>query len=137
MNNFKKTPVALAVSAALNTQPLVLPTKLVMQNQMDSLYKARERKVVEAICRVTGRTDYETTTLHGLAEECEVEAVFYKRGKWTEYPDGSVLFQFDGKDMLLFDAIVEIEGRLVQKIEELYDKRAMRKNHHTKAEEAG
>lgn len=130
----KLNGVAQAVHDTLH-RPVVLPTRLVMQNQMDSLYAARERKVVEAICRVTGRTDYETSTMQDLAKECEVEEVFYNRGKWTEYPDGSTLFKFDGKDMLLFGPVTEIQGRLIQQIEELYDKRSMRENHHTKNEE--
>jgi len=117
---------------------LVLPTSLVMKNQEDSLYKARERKLVEVICRMTGRTDYATDTIHDLAQkECEVESEFFKRGKWKEYDDGSMLFSFDGKEAVLFGPIVQVDGHLMQSVEELYDKRGLRSTHHTKEEEAG
>lgn len=116
---------------------LALPESVVRENQDTSLYKARERLVVEAICRATGRTDYETNTLQDLAKECEVESEFYRRGKWVDYDDGSQVFRFDDRDMLLFHPPVTIQGERVQRYEVLYDKAALRKHHHTKEDERG
>jgi len=79
--------------------------------ELNSLTEQRDRLVIETICRALGTRDF------ALAE-------VYPRGKWTEYVDGELLFEFDGKEKLLVGPPVldRSTNKYVQKIEYLYDK---------------
>lgn len=96
------------------------------ENQMHSLDKARELKIVEAICRLTGRTDYTE----------EEYAAMEPRGSIRTYEDGSALFKFDGQEALIFHNIIPMpDGTFIQRIEYLYDKHDY--VHHTAEDERG
>ena len=102
------------------------PEAVNFANQMTSLHKAREEKIVEAICRMTGRTDYTEKEYYGMKD----------RGSIREYEDGGALFKFDGIEALLFHKIIPLpDGTFVQQIEYLYDKRDF--EHHSAEDEKG
>ena len=65
--------------------------------------------ILEAICRTLG---------HASWTYDEVRKSMATR----DYSDGSAVFSFQGKDMLLFDPPLMIEGKLSQPVQFLYDK---------------
>ncbi len=77
--------------------------------EISSLVEKRDMMIIEAICRTLG---------HASWKHEEVEKMMATR----DYPDGSAVFAFQGKDMLLFEPPMMIEGKLGQPVEYLYDR---------------
>lgn len=96
-----------------------------IQQQLDDLTTKRSELIVEAVCRLTGRTDYKVE---------EYSKLLQARGKFRPYDDESVVFEFDGKDALLFEKIVEfLPDQLGQKVEWLFNRDEY--EHHTAEDE--
>lgn len=79
----------------------IMLTKLLIQ---------RDQLVIEAISRTLGHTSWEYDSI-------------MHRGGWVEYPDGQLVFKFDGEEKLLFHPPHYLDtGEMGQAVEFLYDK---------------
>ena len=77
--------------------------------EISSLVEKRDMLILEAICRTLGHSSWTYD---------EVRKLMVTR----DYSDGSSVFEFQGKDMLLFEPPLMIEGKLCQPVQFLYDK---------------
>lgn len=77
--------------------------------ELNSLREKKDMLILEAICRTLGHSSWTYD---------EVQKSMATR----DYSDGSSVFAFQGKDMLLFDPPLMIEGKLAQPVQFLYDK---------------
>ncbi len=93
--------------------------------EMNDLTQRKDAAVVETICRVLGRTDW------------EMNDKIFKRGRWMEYPDGEEVFSFDGKEKFLLGPIVYniIDNTYGRRLEWLFDRKEV--VHHTAEDERG
>lgn len=77
--------------------------------QMSSLTEKRDMLVREAISRTLGHTEWTYDQVRFMM-------------RTREFVDGSSVFSFQGKDMLLFEPPVMDGDNCIQKVEYLYDK---------------
>ena len=79
------------------------------KKMQSSITEQKDMLIIEAISRTLGHTDW---TYDQVKPQMDIR----------EYPDGSSLFKFQGRDMLLFDPPMVIDGKLCQPVQYLYDK---------------
>jgi hypothetical protein len=77
--------------------------------QQASLTEKRDMLIMEAISRSVGHTDWQYDQIQHLMEH-------------REFPDGSSVFAFRKKDMLLFEPPMILDGKITQPVQYLYDK---------------
>lgn len=77
--------------------------------QMASMREKKDLMIIEAISRSVGHTDWKYDQISHLMDE-------------REYPDGSSVFAFRGRDMLLFEPQFFLDGHITQPVQYLYDK---------------
>ncbi len=77
---------------------------------MNSLVLKQDELIMEAVSRTLGHTEWTGETI-------------VTRGNWRRYPDGSSVWSFDGKDMLLFEPPILDGENMGQPVQYLYDKR--------------
>ncbi len=98
---------------------------MISNAELNELTVLKDRLVVMAICRKTGRTDWEFTT------------EMWDRGSWTVYNDGAELFKFDGRDMFILGPVEwDIESAKHRRpYKWLFDTKDF--EHHTEEDERG
>jgi hypothetical protein len=80
-----------------------------MKKQQSNLRHQKDMMMIEAISRSIGHTDWQYDQISHLMET-------------REYPDNSSVFSFRGKDMLLFEPPLILDGHLTQPVQYLYDR---------------
>jgi hypothetical protein len=81
-----------------------------MSKLQSSLVEKRDMLIMEAISRTLGHTEWTYDEVRFMM-------------KTRPFSDGSSVFSFKSKDMLLFEPEYLIDGELIQEVEYLYDKR--------------
>lgn len=88
---------------------IILPDSIpATATELSDLTHQKDMLILEAICRTLGHSDW--------SQEVQDQM------KTREYPDGSSVFEFQGKDMLLFEPPLRVHGKMGQPVQFLYDK---------------
>ena len=77
--------------------------------QMNNLTLKQDELIIEAISRTLGHTEWDGDDV-------------VRDGKWVRYLDKSAVWSYKGRDMLLFEPPVIIDGKITQPVQYLYDK---------------
>lgn len=77
--------------------------------QQASIREKKDLMIIEAISRNIGHTDWKYDQISHLMDT-------------REYPDGSSVFAFRKRDMLLFEPPMILDGHITQPVQYLYDK---------------